>query len=308
MVAYLIRRTLVALLIVVLASVVIFLLMDGLTRSYGGIMRGEMAFGPAHERYAAWIGELARGELGVSAFGERSVNEIVGEKLWPTVLLMGASLTVTVAFAIPFGIYSAIRRHGPLDNAGRTFFFVGYSMPGFWLGAMLQLVLGVYLTLWSGTRIFYVAGMTQPDGGGLLDLLRHLTLPVIALSLAGIAQFVRFQRGAMLEALASDYVKTARAKGLPARAVHLKHAFRNALIPTVTLLALSVGAVAGGAVVIEAIFGWPGLGFLLINSLISGDYEIVRALLMINALLIILCNLIADLSYAFLDPRVGDKR
>ena len=126
---------------------------------------------------------------------------------------MSSSLALTVIVAIPFGTYAAIKRHGLLDNAGRAFFFVGYSLPGFWLGAILQLVLGIYLAQWAGVRVFYVSGMATPGSGGAVDLLQHLVLPVVTLSVASVAQFVRFQRGAMVDALAADYVRAARAKG-----------------------------------------------------------------------------------------------
>ena len=299
MVTYLLRRTFSSVVVLLLASVIIFFLVDGLTGGLSGFT------GSSYVRYAAWMGGLLRGNLGTSPFEHTSVNEIVAVRAWPTVLLMGTSLALTALLAVPFGTYAAIKRHHASDRVGRTFFFVGYSLPGFWLGAMLQLVFGVYLTVWAGTKFFYISGISTPGNGGLLDVLQHLTLPVLALSLASMAQFARFQRGAMVEALSADYVRTARAKGLGRSSVNLKHALRNALVPTVTLFALGMGALAGGAIFIEVVFSWPGLGLLLIEALIRGDYEIVRALLMINAVFVVFFNLLADLSYAFLDPRVS---
>jgi peptide/nickel transport system permease protein len=217
---------------------------------------------------------------------------------------MGASLLVTVLIAIPFGIYSAIKKYSALDNAGTFLSFVGYSMPTFWLGLILQLVLGVYLTSWAGYRIFYISGMTSANGAGPVDLLQHLALPVITLSVISVAEFSRFQRSSMLDVLASDYLRTARAKGLSQRVVYLKHALRNALLPTVTLVALSIGLIFGGAVVTETVFAWPGLGFLLFDSLNKGDFNVARALLLIGAALVIFCNLLADIAYSLVDPRV----
>jgi peptide/nickel transport system permease protein len=166
----------------------------------------------------------------------------------------------------------------------------------------LQLVLGIYLADWAGRRIFYVSGMSTD--GGFVDLLQHLTLPVLTLSAISIAEFSRFQRGAMLEVLTSDYLRTARAKGLSQWTVYMKHALRNALIPTITLVALSMGTAFGGAVITETVFSWPGLGFLLSDAIFKGDYNIVRALLMISAALIIFFNLVADITYSLIDPRV----
>ena len=218
---------------------------------------------------------------------------------------MGSSLALTVLLAVPFGAYSATRNRSALDRVGRAFFFVGYSLPGFWLGAILQLILGVYLAGWAGVRIFPISGIHNLGDGSSIDLIQHLILPVLTLSLASIAQFARFQRGTMMDALSADYVRTARAKGLRGRAVNYKHALRNALLPTVTLLALSMGAFSGGAVVIETVFSWPGLGFLLVDSLFKGDYQVLLALLEINMVFIVFFNLVADLTCVLLDPRVS---
>jgi peptide/nickel transport system permease protein len=147
--------------------------------------------------------------------------------------------------------------------------------------------------------------MTSAEGGGVVDLLQHLALPVITLSVISVAEFSRFQRSAMLDVLASDYLRTARAKGLSQRVVYLKHALRNALLPTVTLVALSIGLIFGGAVITETVFAWPGLGFLLFDSLNKGDFNVARALLLIGAALVVFCNLVADIAYSFVDPRVS---
>lgn len=302
MLTYFLRRTLVSVVMILLASATIFVLMDALRYARVG-----WHFDPSRlvSGYAVWVGDLLHGNLGTSPLQHASVASIVARHAWPTILLMGSSLALTAVLAVPFGAYSATKRNGVLDAAGRAFFFVGYGLPGFWLGAILQLVLGVYLVNWAGVHIFAISGMYDPGNGGFLDLLQHLTLPVVALSLASLAQFARFQRGAMLESLSEDYVRTARAKGLRERAVNYKHALRNALIPTVTLFVLSMEAISGGAVVIETVFSWPGLGFLLVNSLFTGDYDVLQTLLLINVIFVIFFNLVADLAYALLDPRVG---
>jgi peptide/nickel transport system permease protein len=257
------------------------------------------------ERYLIWVGGLLHGDLGYSFKQQSQVNDLIVPRIWPTVLLMGSSLIFTVIIAIPFGIYSAIRKYSALDNVGTLFSFAGYSMPTFWLGLILQLVLGVYLTGWAGVRIFYTSGMTSPGGGGLLDLLQHLTLPVLTLSVISIASHSRFQRSAMLDVLSSDYLRTARAKGLSQRQVYLKHALRNALIPVVTVIALDMGVLLGGAVITETVFAWPGLGFLLADSLYKGDYNVAQGLLIISAVLIVFFNYVADIVYSIVDPRIS---
>jgi peptide/nickel transport system permease protein len=316
LIAYIVRKVVFSLVVLFLASIVIFGLValgpDPLAElRQNPSIRGEDLeriadrYGlndPLYVQYGIWMGDMLQGDLGQSFKQQAPVTSIIAPRIWPTILLMGASLIFTVIVALPFGIYSAIKKYSALDNAGTFLSFMGYSMPSFWLGLILQLVLGIYLADWAGRRIFYVSGMSTD--GGFVDLLQHLTLPVLTLSAISIAEFSRFQRGAMLEVLTSDYLRTARAKGLSQWTVYMKHALRNALIPTITLVALSMGTAFGGAVITETVFSWPGLGFLLSDAIFKGDYNIVRALLMISAALIIFFNLVADITYSLIDPRV----
>jgi peptide/nickel transport system permease protein len=318
LVAYIVRKVIFSLVVLFLASIVIFGLValgpDPLAelRQNPSIRAEDLEriadrYGlndPLYVQYGIWMGDMLQGDLGESFQQQAPVTSIIAPRIWPTILLMGTSLIFTVIIAVPFGIYSAIKKYSALDNVGTFLSFVGYSMPSFWLGLILQLVLGIYLADWAGRRIFYVAGMSSTDGG-FVDLLQHLTLPVLTLSAISIAEVNRFQRGAMLEVLTSDYLRTARAKGLSQRSVYLKHALRNALIPTITLVALSMGTAFGGAVITETVFAWPGLGFLLSDAIFKGDYNVVRALLMISAALIIFFNLVADITYSLIDPRVS---
>ena len=318
MLAYTVRKFLFGLLVLFFASITIFALVnlgpDPLTElrnnpriSQDDVRRITRIYGldePMPERYLIWAGGLIRGDLGYSVKLQSPVSDLIVPRIWPTVLLMGSSLILTVLIAIPFGVYSAIKKYGALDNVGTFLSFVGYSMPSFWLGLILQLVLGVYLTAWAGVRVFYTSGMSSGDGG-LVDLLQHLTLPVLTLSAISIASHSRFQRGAMLDVLSSDYLRTARAKGLSPSRVYLKHALRNALIPVVTVIALDMGVLLGGAVITETVFAWPGLGFLLADSLYKGDYNVAQGLLMISAALIVFFNYVADVAYAVVDPRIG---
>ena len=316
MIAYIVRKVIFSLVVLFLASIVIFGLValgpDPLAelRQNPSIQGEDLEriadrYGlndPLYVQYGIWMGDMLQGDLGQSFKQQAPVTSIIAPRIWPTILLMGASLIFTVIIALPFGIYSAIKKYSALDNAGTFLSFMGYSMPSFWLGLILQLVLGIYLADWAGRRIFYVSGMSTD--GGFVDLLQHLTLPVLTLSAISIAEFSRFQRGAMLEVLTSDYLRTASAKGLSQWTVYMKHALRNAFIPTVTLVALSMGTAFGGAVITETVFAWPGLGFLLSDSIFKGDYNVVRALLMISAALIIFFNLVADITYSLVDPRV----
>lgn len=300
MLTYLLRRTLFSVVMLVLASVAVFVVVGGLGRPGSG--------GPTPGEYFVWVGGLLRGDLGTSYLVHVPVASVIAQKAWPTGLLLGSSLVLTVILGVSFGVYSAIRRRSLADRAGRAFFFVGYSLPTFWLAAMLQLALGVWLVQSAGLHLFPVSGMYTPGVGGLADLLRHLILPVLTLSLASMARFVRFQRGAMLDVLTADYVQTARAKGLRSRRVYLKHALRNALAPTVTLVALSMSTITGALAVVEFVFAWPGLGYLMMNSVFYSDFDVLRVLLMLNVLLVIFFNLLADLAYALLDPRVIHER
>ena len=318
MIAYVVRKIVFSIVVLFLASVFVFWLVsfagDPLTFlrqnprvSPEDLERLTALYGldkPLWQQYFIWITDFLQGDMGRSFSQNASVNSIVAPRIWPTVLLMGSSLLLTVLIAIPFGVYSAIKKYSVLDNAGTLLSFVGFSMPTFWLGLILQLLLGVYLTSWAGFRVFYTSGMHSGDGG-FVDLLQHLALPAIALSVISVASFSRFQRAAMLDVLSSDYLRTARAKGLPQRKVYLKHALRNALMPTVTLLAMEMGLAFGGAVVTETVFAWPGLGFLLADSLYKNDYNVARALILIGAALVIFFNVLADIAYSFVDPRVS---
>lgn len=316
MLAYVIRKTLFSIIVLLLASMVLF----AITRLSGDplaqlrqnpqvdgadIRRIAQEYGldrPMYVQYGIWLRDVVlRGDFGTSFKQNTDVNSIIARRIWPTVLLMGSALLLAVTVAIPFGVYSAIRKYSFTDKLGTFLAFFGYSMPVFWLALILQLVFGVYLERWTGTRFFYVSGYSMD---GFVNLMQHLTLPMLSLAVIQIAEFSRFQRGQMLEVLSSDYLRTARAKGVSQRAVYLKHGLRNALIPTVTIVALSVATIFSGAVVTETVFAWPGLGFLLIDSLQKGDYNVTQALLVLAAALIIFFNLVADIVYSIVDPRV----
>ncbi len=221
-----------------------------------------------------------------------------------------AALILALIIGIPLGIYQAIRQYSFFDQVGTTFSFVTYSTPIFILAVGLQLLLGLYLEKWTGVKLFFVTGMSDAGYGSfgtlaqLGDVVRHLTLPAMSIALISIAAYSRFQRSSMLEVMHSDYLRTAKAKGLPRRRVILKHALRNALIPIVTLVSIDIGSIIGGAIITESIFGWPGVGRLYIQAINAVDYPTVMAVVMSIGIGIVMMNIVADILYGVLDPRV----
>jgi ABC-type dipeptide/oligopeptide/nickel transport system permease component len=213
----------------------------------------------------------------------------------------------SLLFGISIGVYAAVRQYSLFDYSATALSFVGFALPVFWLALMLQ-VLFTNIFIDTGVRIFYTSGLSSVDPGhGLsywVDRLQHLALPAMTLSVVTIALYSRYMRAAMLEVINSDYVRTARAKGSPERRVVFKHALRNALIPLVTVSALNIGALLGGAVITETIFQIDGMGPYLLQNLLSQDAYPVMAWLMVAATIVIAFNLVADVVYAYIDPRI----
>lgn len=260
---------------------------------------------PLPVQYVKWMQAFVfEGDWGYSIKFRRPVAEMIGERLPATILLFGVGFIVMLIFAIPIGVYSAIKPYSLFDNLITTFNFAGQSVPVYWLGLLLIVVF--YLNNPFGEGPLFPAGGMYTVGkeGDLADLAWHLVLPVTALSFGYIAWYSRFLRSSMRDTLNEDYVRTARAKGLTQRAVNFRHALRNALLPLVTLLALDLPTVFGGAVFIETIFSWPGMGRLFWDAAKGRDYPILLAVMMIYAALTLLFNLIADILYGFLDPRI----
>jgi peptide/nickel transport system permease protein len=262
---------------------------------------------PIPVRYVYWVKEVTTEKFGTTTIGDRPIWPDIKRAMGNTAQLIIAAELIAIILAIAIGVYSAVRQYSIFDYTATTFSFLGLATPNFWLALMLQ-VLTVNILLKYDVRLFYVSGLSSPDPGtGLsfvIDRAQHLALPVIVLATASIAQYSRFMRASMLEVVNSDYVRTARAKGLVESKVVMTHAFRNALVPLVTLVALNFGALFGGAVVTETVFGLDGMGFYFITALNEGDPYPIMAWLMITATLIILFNLIADIVYGYLDPRV----
>jgi len=269
---------------------------------------------PLPAQYWAWISGYLRGDFGTSYTGQ-PVSALILQKLPATVLLVLVSYLFQQLIALPLGMFSALRQYSFFDHTFAFLSYVGLSLPTFWLGLMLIYGFSVQLDWFptSGVEnvnlpIFWsnewFQALHQTPGLVLGDLARHLVLPALTLMVVGIANDSRFMRASMLEVLHQDYIRTARAKGLTARRVVLKHALRNAILPIVTNVALFLPALIGGAVITETIFSWGGLGYQFFNSIQSSDYPFVQSFLMLSALAVLLANLLSDLTYAWVDPRI----
>jgi peptide/nickel transport system permease protein len=256
---------------------------------------------PIHERYIEWVKNVLHGDLGESwaiARGQ-SVNTIIGSRLPNTIMLMSAALAFSLMIAIVIGTISAVRQYSVLDNLFTAFSFFGISIPAFWFGLIMLKFFGLELHLFPIGSVYTVGH--QDD---ILDRLWHLVLPVIVLSLLEVAQWSRFLRSSLLEVLRQDYVRTARAKGQKERVVLFQHAFRNAMIPLLTVIALAIPALFGGAIFTETIFNWPGMGQLLIGAVGALDWPVAMGVVIITAALTILANFLADVAYVVVDPRI----
>ncbi len=254
---------------------------------------------PAYVQYWNWFTHLLRGDLGYSMVTYEPVGRMIWDRIGPTLLLMGTSLIIGVAIAIPLGILSARRQYSKLDYAAVTGSFLGISIPNFFLGLGLIYVFSLWL------KILPSSGMSTLGGnGGFVDILLHLIMPVIVLTANVAGRNIRYVRSSMLEILEQDYLRTARAKGLKETLVINRHAVRNALIPIVTVLGMEIPILFGGAVVIEQIFSWPGIGQLTMSSIMSRDYSTIMGLNLLAAVIVILANLLTDIAYALVDPRI----
>jgi peptide/nickel transport system permease protein len=267
---------------------------------------------PKWVQFGYWIRDNVRGSgEWANSFSYRApVMPIIWERFQNTLVLMSLTVLVCLIIAIPLGIYSALRQYSKLDYAVTAASFFGLSMPVFWFGLILQLVLGFYLMQALGLRqpLFYTASMyTTGLEGDWINRLQHLALPVMTLSLATIAGWSRYQRSAMLDVLNQDYLRTARAKGLPEWRVIGKHALKNALIPVVTVVAIDLAYLLGGAVVTETIFAWPGMGRLFVQALESRDFPMVMGTVIFTSIILVVFNLFADIIYGFLDPRIRQE-
>jgi peptide/nickel transport system permease protein len=259
------------------------------------------------KRYGYWARDAVTNKFGTTLLSNEPILPDLWRVMKNTLQLIIAAQLLAILVGVSIGVYSALRQYSVFDYAATTFSFLGIAMPVFWIALMLQVaVVQIYLS--TGQRFFPVASLNDVDPGtGLsfvIDRAHHLALPVLVLMIAGMASYSRYMRASMLEVVNSDYVRTARAKGVKEGRVTMKHAFRNALIPIVTLVALDFGNIMAGAVVTETVFSLDGMGLYFINALFSNDPYPIMAWLMIVATMIVIFNLVADIAYGLLDPRV----
>jgi peptide/nickel transport system permease protein len=260
---------------------------------------------PVPIQYLHWLNNVVHGDFGYSTSNSETAMDAIKDRIPASLELMGTSIVVALIFGVIFGIVSAIKQYSWVDYLITTLAFFGQSMPVFWFALMLQLAFSVYGFTGFGYHIALPSSsMSSSDTFDLGDRIEHLILPVAVLSLLYLAGFSRFMRSSMLEVIHSEYIRTASAKGLSRFTVIMKHAFRNALIPIVTILALTIPDLVGGAIVTEKIFAWPGTGRLFIDALGQFDFSLLMGIMCLSALLVVLSNLLADIAYALLDPRV----
>lgn len=323
MLAYAVRRVAISVPVLILSSVLVFLLVSVAGDPLGPLRqrnppvppdviaaRAELLNldHPLAQRYLIWIGGFVRGDFGQQINGVDVRPELLN-RLEVTLRLVALAMLVAVLAAVVAGVVSAVKQYSAVDYTLTFFGFLFLSMPAFWLAALLKEYLAVGLNNVFGTTVVYTIGATTPglEGGFWLKFgngLQHLILPTLALAAISYASWSRFQRASMLDVLGSDYITLARAKGLRSRRVLVRHALRNALIPLVTVTAIDLAAILGGAVITETVFAWQGMGQYLVQGITNRDINAVLAWLMVTAVLVIVFNLVADLLYAVLDPRI----
>jgi peptide/nickel transport system permease protein len=258
---------------------------------------------PLYIRYFQWISHIARGDLGLSLVTYRPVSELILQKLPNTLLLTGAALLLSLLFSIPIGVYAATRRNSIFDHVATVGAVAGVAVPGFWLGLMMIILFAVKFRDW-GLPALPSGGVHTLGGGGFLDLLEHLLMPAFVLAFVQTASWTRYIRSQMIEVLRHDFVRTAQSKGLRDQRVIFGHALRNAVLPLVTLLALDIPSLFSGAIVVEQIFSWNGIGRLIFDSATKRDYTVVMGCVLMVSILTVVANLLADIAYGILDPRI----
>lgn len=311
MIKYVARRFLGMAVVLAIVAVLVFLITRLAPGDPAAVMLGDQAtpddvaklravYGldkPIITQFLLWLGQVVHGNLGQSIFLQRPVTQALWERAEPTGLLTLLSLGVAMLIGLPCGIVSAVFRGRWIDQVFTGVAMLGASVPSFWFGLILMQIFAVRLG-WLP-----VAGYGDP-GVGLLERVRHLVLPSTVLGVLNSALIIRFTRASMLDVLGDDYIRTARATGLPERRVILKHALRNALIPVLTVVGLTAALLLGGAVVTETVFGLPGIGNLVVSAVLRRDYPVIQGALLTIAAMYVLVNLIIDLLYLVIDPRV----
>lgn len=319
MVGYIVKRVLQAIPILLGASTIIFFLMHAAPGDPTSIylanpnidpavveqMRRNLGLDqPVHIQYVKWLGSFLTGDFGYSFSQHRPISAILKDAIPNTLILSGVALFLIFLIGVVVGTIQAVRQYSWVDNVATVGAFFFYSMPSFWFGLMLILLFSFKLQWLPASQMTSVEYDFMTTQGQWIDRLQHLLMPAVALGIGGAAAVARYMRSGMLEEIHQDYVRTARAKGLAERKVIFKHAMRNALIPVVTLLGLYIPFLMSGAVLIETIFAWPGMGRTIVTAIFQRDYPVVLASAFVIAIMVIVGNLVADILYSVVDPRV----
>lgn len=315
MLAYFTRRILINIPILIGITLIIFLLaslMPGdavlamistdtpVTDEMIKMRQGELGLDlPLPVQYLRWMGNLLRGNMGYSFVSAESVSEMILLRIPATLELMGVSLLISIILGLTLGTISALKQYSWLDYVFTIFGFIGISIPDFFLGMILVFIFALKLK-WFPTSGFITAGQEF----SLADNLRHVFLPALALALVRTAVFMRYTRASVLEVLGNDYVRTARAKGLKQGLIILRHVMRNALIPVITIIGISLGVLFAGSVIIETIFQWPGIGMMFINAVTGRDSPVIMGYVLLTSVIVLTSNVLTDLTYSLVDPRI----
>ena len=259
---------------------------------------------PLLVQYLYWLRDLVKGDWGHSLYTYESVTAMIRARLSNTLILMGSVFAVTLLVSIPLGIYTATHQSSRLDHLITGSAFFAYSLPTFWLGLICIMVFSVKFQQWGFPSLPAGGMYSLRDGPSTLGLLQHLVLPCFVLSIVSVASYIRHLRASMLDVLHQDYVRTARAKGVSDREVIWKHAFKNAALPLVTLISLNIPRIFSGALITEQVFAWPGMGRLFVDHATRADYPVLMGLVISVSVLVAIFNLLADVAYAYLDPRI----
>ena len=308
---YILKRIGQSIIVLILVTVLVFFVMHLMPGNPVQIYLGETAtpeqieyytkeFGldkPVYVQYFKWIEGLFHGEMGYSIAFSKDVTELLPERIMTTLSVTVPAFIIAIVFGVTLGVLAATHRGRFLDSLISVFANIGIATPVFWVGILLVYILALKL------KILPVQGYT-PLSEDFVDGIRKLIMPVIVLSLGHTASIARQTRSAMLEVISSDYIRTARAKGLKARAVTLRHGLRNALVPIVTLLGMSVGGLIGGTVLIEQLFVIPGVGSMMMTAILNKDFMVVKNVVFIIAVFVMVCNLLVDILYGYIDPRI----
>lgn len=280
----------------------------GITQEIIDAIRSEYGLDlPIYEQLWIYLGNAVKGDLGYSYYFNSPVVELVVSRMWPTILLIVAATVLALFIGTVFGVLASRKPEGWFSNFITIFSLIGYSAPPFWTG-MLLIIMFAFVLPWFPVSGYYDVTLSVGSFGHALDVLHHLVLPSITLALIYLAQYSRMARASMLEVMGSDYIRTARAKGVAENVVFFKHGLRNAILPIITITGLHFGNVLSGAVLVEAVFNWPGLGTLAFDSLLRRDYPTILGLLFFSAVMTIAANLLTDFCYRLADPRIKIKK